>query len=520
MRLRAQNRRSVSWLRGSSVLILFLAASWLTLLLRLRQAQAPMVFDEFASMYFSGRSFGDLWGQWLVRETNPPLFYSILKVWRMVVPESQASLRLLPLLLSLAQIGLVARFAGKNYGWLAALACILLFALSPSDIYQSDYLRGYMLAKLAITLSFIGLVAAFGEPARRRWGWTAYVVGAAIAIYSHTTLLLWPGIATAAVITEAVWRREIGREQLIRLFIADLAIFSISAWEVWIAILQMQFTASNIAWIHPLPIEDFFSSANLQLLQGGELSSVLMGGLVIAGIMRTLHERITRLSFMIAGFGLLAFKAADLVHPITTDYTLHWCATFTVLLAAAAFAEEKGRRGDGRNWIGLAIASVVLLAAIGDGLIELDEEGLIPTPQDWRYVLNTVARTPASALLVSHESIGVVVKQACMLQFHMAGCPFPLVVMQNPAASDSWAIDGYGGKIIPAERARIALGSARTVFAFSRYLYTPLAPLGLVPGDYHETEWDDGELIGPIPIEDFDQSADDQAAPHRARVRD
>jgi hypothetical protein len=100
----------------------------------------------------------------------------------------------------------------------------------------------------------------------------------------------------------------------------------------------------------------------------------------------------------------------------------------------------------------------------------------------------------------------VVVQQACILRFHAPTCPFPLVVMYNPAQSDSWSFGGYRGPIVPVRQVRAALGSVRQVFVFSRYVYTPLVPLGLDPGDYREVEWDDGELIGPIPIDDFDSA--------------
>ena len=56
--------------------ILIGAAFVLAIALRLRQAPAPMTFDEFASLYFSQHRFGQLWGWWMLRETNPPLCYS------------------------------------------------------------------------------------------------------------------------------------------------------------------------------------------------------------------------------------------------------------------------------------------------------------------------------------------------------------------------------------------------------------------------------------------------------------
>ncbi len=117
--------------------------------------------------------------------------------------------------------------------------------------------------------------------------------------------------------------------------------------------------------------------------------------------------------------------------------------------------------------------------------------------------MRTVAQTSGSVLLASHESVGLVIEQACRMEFRRPGCPFPLVVMANPSPADSWSSGGYGGRLVAPREVPAALRGARTVYAFSRYVYTPLEPLGLYPGDYREVQWDDGELIGPIPIEDF-----------------
>ena len=145
-----------------------------------------------------------------------------------------------------------------------------------------------------------------------------------------------------------------------------------------------------------------------------------------------------------------------------------------------------------------------MITGIGlDAVSELRTTVRILVPQDWRFTVETVARTPDAALLVSHESVGLVVGQACKLVFRQPLCPFPLIVMANPAQSDSWAFGGSELAITPARDVPTALGHVRTVYAFSRYVYTPLEPLGLDPGDYVEHEWDDGELIGPIPAADF-----------------
>lgn len=489
--------------RTALIGLLLVAVFVLAVILRLKQAQAPMVFDEFASMYFSQHPLSDLWGWWMLRETNPPLFYTILKIWRAIVPESQGALRLLPLLLSLAQIGLLARFVGRTYGPMAAVLCIALFALSPSDIYQSEYVRGYVLAKLAVALSFIGLVSALRESDHPAKGWPVYVGGAVVAIYSHTTMLLWPAIASIAVLVEWGLCRTFTRARFAALAAANLAVAMLSAWVIWFAVNQLHVRSPNISWIEPLSFEDYASSANLQLLLDGTINSALMGLLILVGCLRTFRSRVTRLSLFIVAATLAVFKVADGIHPIVSDYTMHWCANFTVLLAAAALA--RGRPMTGKGWYrtGPAIAAVTILTVVAEGLVELRDDIWIPEPQDFRYTVRTVAHAPGSTLLVSHESMGVVVTQACRLEFHQAACPFPLVVMQNPSRSDSWAFGGYGRTLVAAQQVSTALPEARPVYVFSRYVYSPLAQLGMQQSRYHDLAWDDGELIGPIPRSDF-----------------
>jgi hypothetical protein len=197
---------------------------------------------------------------------------------------------------------------------------------------------------------------------------------------------------------------------------------------------------------------------------------------------------------------------------------------FPALLAAAAFKREDKKReavlvANARDHekaprcrdrvqpllarVSRRVAPDLLVALTLSGLYDLTQEGTLPRPQDWREIVTTVARAPSRALLASHESIGVVVTEMCRVQFHTAKCPFPLVVMANPSESDMWARGGYPGPLVQPRDVPAALGHPRTVYAFSRYVYTPLEPLGLDPGDYTEVEWDDGELIGPIPPEDF-----------------
>jgi uncharacterized membrane protein len=507
---------------GAGIALAFVLAFALAIGLRLQQASAPVTFDEFASLYFSRQSFGDLWGWWMVRETNPPLFYSALKAWRMVVPEEQVALRMLPLAIGLAQIALLARFAARTFGWRAGLACVVLLAISPTDIFASESLRAYGLAKLMVTVSLLGLVRALGAdgcpPARR--GWAGYVAGAVLADFSHTTMLLWPGIAGLAAVAQAWWSREgLVWRRLRQMVLAGIAILALSGWVIALAFEQMQTRSANIGWIQSLPLDDFVASANLQIMVDGVLTWHVFALMIGVGLWRTWHAPVTRLALLSALVTLVTFKAADLIHPVVSDYTLHWAAIFTTIVAAASLSrtscpphwgwlEVRIAPGVSR-WLRRVGPPVLIVALAAAGWSDLNsEDGWMPHPQDWHETVTTVARHPGSALLVSHESIGVVVQEACALEWHRDYCPFPLVVMASPAQSDSWAFGGYRGPIVSAAGVPAALGNAREVYAFSRYVYRPLAPFGLDAGDYHEQEWDDGELIGPIPVESFTRKAE------------
>ncbi|MGQ4828153.1 hypothetical protein, partial [Enterococcus faecalis] len=69
----------------------------------------------------------------MLRETNPPLFYALLKLWRMVVPATGLWwLRLPMLVIGAAYLALLARWVRARMGWAAALLALLLFAVSPS----------------------------------------------------------------------------------------------------------------------------------------------------------------------------------------------------------------------------------------------------------------------------------------------------------------------------------------------------------------------------------------------------
>jgi hypothetical protein len=311
-------------------------------------------------------------------------------------------------------------------------------------------------------------------------------------------------LAVGAVLLDWAVAPGLTRPSFLRLVVAAGAAFILSTWVIVTAALQLHAHSANIAWIEPLDLADFVSSMNLQLLLDSTVGSAVMLVLMAVGAARTFALRVTRLALFVLVLGVATLKAFDSVHPVISDFTLHWAASFTVLLASAALAPTQGPLTSVRRLAAPLATAVVLASFALFGPWSLEREAYISKPQDWQASIRRVHATPGSAMLVSHEAMGLIVQQACMLEYHGPTCPFPLIVMANSAQTDNWALGGYRGPIVGAFRVRRALGNARKVFAFSRYHYRPLDPFGLDKGDYEEMEWDDGELIGPIPVSAFD----------------
>ena len=86
--------------------------------------------DELYSVSFSRIPMDMLWGDWMVRETNPPLFYSILKGWIALFGEQDTALRVLTIIVGLAAIGGIFLFVRALHSTQAALLAVALAAVS------------------------------------------------------------------------------------------------------------------------------------------------------------------------------------------------------------------------------------------------------------------------------------------------------------------------------------------------------------------------------------------------------
>ncbi len=158
---------------GERLPSLWLAAAILCGALALRVTRLgdqPLWIDEAFSLWFARQPFDYLWSVAPTFEPHPPLYYSLLRAWR-VFGESEAALRSLSVLFSMGAILLVWAGARELMGGAAgrgkvALLAAALAALSPMQIFYAQEARPYAGLSFAVAL----MIYAGAKIAARRGG--------------------------------------------------------------------------------------------------------------------------------------------------------------------------------------------------------------------------------------------------------------------------------------------------------------------------------------------------------------
>ena len=123
-----------------SGIILFIIFSF-TLALRLAFiTQKNLWFDEIYSWHLSQQSFVSIiFTTW--SDIHPPLFYFILKFWIWIFGDSPLSLRILPALCSSLSVFFIYPVARKVLSEQNSTIVLILFALSPLNLFYSQEVR-------------------------------------------------------------------------------------------------------------------------------------------------------------------------------------------------------------------------------------------------------------------------------------------------------------------------------------------------------------------------------------------
>jgi len=121
-----------------------------------------LFFDEAWSWAVTRLNTVDIVGL-STQDPHPPLYYILLKWSLLILPHSEAGLRTLSMLASVASLIVVVVYAARRWNSRAAAYAGLLMAVSSFDIYYAQDARMYTLLGLLWIVSYMSLVRGLEE---------------------------------------------------------------------------------------------------------------------------------------------------------------------------------------------------------------------------------------------------------------------------------------------------------------------------------------------------------------------
>jgi mannosyltransferase len=110
--------------------------------------------DELHGVELAGRDLLAIWENSRV-DLHPPLYYALVYILLQGLPPTEANVRLLSAISSLAAIPILGIYLERNYGRAAAIAGMLFLTLSPVQIYYAQEARAYAMSVLWTGLSLL-----------------------------------------------------------------------------------------------------------------------------------------------------------------------------------------------------------------------------------------------------------------------------------------------------------------------------------------------------------------------------
>ena len=133
--------------------------------------------DEGITVYVTRMPWDTVLGFHGAYETHPPLYFILVKLFTLVVPEVNAG-RLVSVLAGTLTIPVLYALAARLTTRWAGVVAALTLAVSPLHIWFSQEGRMYSLTVLLVAVSYLALVGFYRSP---RWSW-AVLYGASVLV--------------------------------------------------------------------------------------------------------------------------------------------------------------------------------------------------------------------------------------------------------------------------------------------------------------------------------------------------
>ena len=206
------------------LLLWLLGAAAAALLLRTWDLGSRSLWlDESWSRWMAGQSIAELWDSARRFDTHPPVYYSLLRLWTWLVPQTPLGLRALSILAGLAMLPLAWMCARKveSSRWTAPFVTAAV-AVSVPLVIAARQARPYALFALAFAAALWAALTLLREPGKRKV-WIAYFLGFELVLWLHNLGILFGAALAGGLFVGLALQRRLREEMLPFLAVHALA---------------------------------------------------------------------------------------------------------------------------------------------------------------------------------------------------------------------------------------------------------------------------------------------------------
>lgn len=426
-------------------------------------------YDELASIALAEKPISQLWSSWIVRETNPPLYYSILHYWISIFGDSEFSVRVPSALIGSLIPFVIYCTARELIDGRTGLVAAAITAVSSRQIYSSEEARAYIFLCGSAAIAVIGVsrFTALNRNSQEHWSLRAraaaiYIVGCAASLYLHTTGALLPLLANMAFFVCWTLDRDRSRKTVSAWIAVNAICFALWLWWVSITIRQMATPDSNVSWMHQPSVEEAFRVTIWTLLPRSPRELAGVPGIILALVaafgvtkVRDRSARVILVTFAV-GVPFLLF-GLGVITPLISQRTL------LIGFFAPTILMSVGLRAIWNELFQTALIAAVVVLATAQLWSDWGGRELEP----WRQLVAELSRTlgPDTAIVFSEDSIGLHLAYYC----RRTPCSFrPVLIEGRTAAAERWSVDLYNGDRIRASQLPDLFAGFRQVWTIER----------------------------------------------------
>lgn len=457
-----------------------LTIALISLALALREVDLgtrPLWLDEAYSAWFSSRGWHELWAQVPTYEPHPPFYYSLLKIWRMLLGGAPVALRTFSVALALCTVPIIMGANGElerqrptGHPLLNAGVAGFLAAASPMLVLLGQEARPYPLLIFAYAFAVLALLRLIREFASGPGTWTSWLMlaaGTELGLWAHGLGLIY-ALCLGAAIAPA-WLKGLDRARLARglaaagltllLYLPCLLLllnragdWGSNGWLTWSPIMALQLISLYAVPVEVLTVGTAIAALVLLLLA----KRAVQFGLETPG---WTVDRMLLLLWL--GPPLAAILISQLAIPVFLVRTL----APTLVPAALAMAQALARSDSTRERLFLLSALVITLVP---GSIQV---ALRPATESWDEVaayLDLHARPGDQVWLYPNDSALPLREAGASIP--MRGIPgnYPAVGARGPIRAGSPAVVSLTAAQADSIAADRAIADAPTVWLVTR----------------------------------------------------